>query len=398
DPVARRAVDEWLALVARLERESGAGGWIDADRLDEALDAMRAPPDGTPEAARVELLTMHAAKGLEWDVVLLPGLGLGRSRSERPLLAFTEVATGGDSGMLIAPAPAPDGDRALFDLVRSLEKRKDAWERMRLFYVAATRARRELHLFGHVDSERGEPEAGSLLRLVWQDGSVADAGLVTLPDDVGAREADQAIFQPGRMRETPTLRLPVGGPGAGGADRRASPFVWAGPEAAPVGDALHLGLKLAGERGAEHWRAEDAKTAEAAMQRVLLRRGLSGDMLADALARACEGVRRTMASERGRWILSSRHDDAHCEWALLERLAHGETREWIIDRAFVAPDHNGVPVRWIVDYKTAEHEGGDREAFLTSEAERHRVQLANYARRCGRWSRTGPCVWRSISR
>ena len=37
-------------------------------------------------------------------------------------------------------------------------------------------------------------------------------------------------------------------------------------------------------------------------------------------------------------------------------------------------------LRWIVDWKTSAHEGGDREAFLDSELERYRGQLERYAR------------------
>ncbi len=46
-----------------------------------------------------------------------------------------------------------------------------------------------------------------------------------------------------------------------------------------------------------------------------------------------------------------------------------------IDRTFV--DAEGV--RWIVDWKTSRHEGGDREAFLDRELERYRSQLERYA-------------------
>ena len=37
-------------------------------------------------------------------------------------------------------------------------------------------------------------------------------------------------------------------------------------------------------------------------------------------------------------------------------------------------------MRWIVDYKTGAHAGGDVQAFLDAEERRHRPQLARYAR------------------
>ena len=47
----------------------------------------------------------------------------------------------------------------------------------------------------------------------------------------------------------------------------------------------------------------------------------------------------------------------------------------IIDRSIV--DEHGD--RWIVDYKTSSHEGGDLDGFLAEEAQRYRPQLQRYA-------------------
>ena len=46
-----------------------------------------------------------------------------------------------------------------------------------------------------------------------------------------------------------------------------------------------------------------------------------------------------------------------------------------IDRTFV----DAAGVRWIVDWKTSAHEGGDAGAFLDNELERYRGQLERYA-------------------
>ena len=48
----------------------------------------------------------------------------------------------------------------------------------------------------------------------------------------------------------------------------------------------------------------------------------------------------------------------------------------IIDRSFI--DADGT--RWIIDYKTASHEGGDLNKFLAEEEKRHAPQLERYAR------------------
>jgi DNA topoisomerase IB len=53
----------------------------------------------------------------------------------------------------------------------------------------------------------------------------------------------------------------------------------------------------------------------------------------------------------------------------------GQIVNAVIDRTFVAADGT----RWVVDFKTSPHEGGDLKSFLDSEVERYRPQLTRYA-------------------
>ncbi|MDE0330119.1 MAG: hypothetical protein OXI78_13695, partial [Anaerolineaceae bacterium] len=75
--------------------------------------------------------------------------------------------------------------------------------------------------------------------------------------------------------------------------------------------------------------------------------------------------------ETGRWTLEL-HDDAASELPLSLQ-EDGRTRSLILDRSFV---HAGE--RWIVDYKTSRHEGGDLDAFLDEEERRYAPQLERY--------------------
>ena len=53
----------------------------------------------------------------------------------------------------------------------------------------------------------------------------------------------------------------------------------------------------------------------------------------------------------------------------------GDIVNVVIDRTFV--DATGT--RWVVDFKTSPHEGGDRETFLDEEVRRYEAQLRRYA-------------------
>ena len=46
----------------------------------------------------------------------------------------------------------------------------------------------------------------------------------------------------------------------------------------------------------------------------------------------------------------------------------------VVDRTYV--DDEGI--RWIIDYKTGEHEGGNLKKFFNDEIDRHRDQLESY--------------------
>ena len=82
-------------------------------------------------------------------------------------------------------------------------------------------------------------------------------------------------------------------------------------------------------------------------------------------------LRKTLEDEKGRWTLQP-HAEAASELPLSLQ-QEGRTRSLIIDRSFV---YEGD--RWIVDYKTSRHEGGDLEGFLDEEERRHSPQLERY--------------------
>jgi len=91
---------------------------------------------GLPREIRaVRVFTIHAAKGLEFDAVVLPFLTWGpRGRVE--LVA-------GEEGLLRVRREGPEDLRRIY----LEEKAREVFETLNLLYVALTRAREELHLF-----------------------------------------------------------------------------------------------------------------------------------------------------------------------------------------------------------------------------------------------------------
>lgn len=126
------------------------------------------------ERSNVEIMTIHKAKGLEFDVVLLPFLEkISRYDGNKLMLweEFTQV--NGNIDFILAPVPSSykENSNSVFNYLKTLENKKAYYELQRLFYVATTRARKSLQLFANVDrnadGEFKPPRAHSFLELIW---------------------------------------------------------------------------------------------------------------------------------------------------------------------------------------------------------------------------------------
>jgi ATP-dependent exoDNAse (exonuclease V) beta subunit len=385
------SVDDVEVFFRLLEDLEDSGQVLKPERLCEAVQALYAPPD--PQAGeRLQLMTIHKAKGLEFDTVILPGLGKRPRSDGRKLLYWLETtADDGKPELFFGPVKSvrSSGEPRTSAYIRALEQEIGRLEEVRLLYVAAaTRARRRLHLIGHADvasdgSLRVEP--ASLLARLWpaveQEWEVARQGAVAADDpQLGDKGRGIPAVAPARSG----WRLPAGWecplpPATAGMVRRpvgegsdAVVYEWAGDTARAVGTVVHRWLQhIAQSRPGE---TTGAAGFEAAVRRMLLREGVPAAGLDAACARVRTALERTLQDERGRWILSDRHAESSCEVAITARI-DGELRALVVDRTFI----DAAGVRWIIDYKTGTHEGGDVEGFLDREEERYRDQLMRYA-------------------
>lgn len=159
----------FLLLLHELE----LNGPLNLQTLDRRLRKLYAETSN-PNAA-VELMTIHKSKGLEWDLVLVPALERGSGRPDTELLRWFELdapGPGGQSSIILAPVSAKgDEGSRLWRWLGRLKTERELAESKRLLYVACTRAREELHLYGTAGLGRGgalaNPKAGSLLQAAW---------------------------------------------------------------------------------------------------------------------------------------------------------------------------------------------------------------------------------------
>ncbi|RKH35095.1 UvrD-helicase domain-containing protein, partial [Corallococcus sicarius] len=158
-PYAEQAsanVDKLLSLAARRD-ERGTGGCVafarelrqlaDSDPNEAQADLM---DEGDPRA--VQLLTIHRAKGLEWPVVVVPGMG-GRRRTTSARAYFER-----SFGLALRPWMPDSLDTFTserFEAVRAELKAREDAEYLRLLYVALTRAKDLLVLSGGEEKRAG---------------------------------------------------------------------------------------------------------------------------------------------------------------------------------------------------------------------------------------------------
>ena len=142
-------------------------------------------------------------------------------------------------------------------------------------------------------------------------------------------------------------------------------FEWATDLQRHVGIVVHAMLQNAVE-------GDGFETRSSTIVAALSSQGLSGDRLREGALRVEKALRATAVDPRGRWILR-RHSEDQREYSLCG-VVGGRARHFTLDRTFV--DDAGI--RWIIDYKTGSHEGGNLDAFLDNEQARYRPQLENY--------------------
>ena len=150
------------------------------------------------------------------------------------------------------------------------------------------------------------------------------------------------------------------------------PFEWALNKTRLLGIVLHRLFETIVREGLEHWNEQRADEAAPSLRAALLAEGIPPLQLEEMTANGVRAVKNILKDETGRKILK-RYESEEAELALTY-IEGRNFRTKIVDRTYV--DEEGV--RWIIDYKTGEHKGGDIEGFLQREIERYRSQLDSY--------------------
>jgi ATP-dependent helicase/nuclease subunit A len=402
------------------------GEVLDFQQLETMMNALFARADSTPESQRIELMTMHKSKGLEFDTVILPGLGRKPRGDDTELVSWfqfmADETVSGESAEKLVIAPITQkgqGFSRLSQLLKRFELEKQNHELGRLLYVAATRAKQKLYLFGQISVKEPEdieveinPVKGSMLEALWPCVNLTFTKLLHEHEFVELDENQQKSPWP------KVSRLPIERAGFNSLFQQSDEAVTEAIESGvkvtntshvsdvsdvtadnvsqetndlfasrqallntSVGNLVHAVLEQMVDEGIEAWDIPRLQKRLPFYKQWLAQQGLKESELDEAIRRTEHSLTNAIGHPQLRWALGNQFIESQTEQPLTSLEEGGQVSHHIIDRTLVDEDGN----RWIIDYKTSLYEGkmDDKkalESFITYQVEHYQPQLERYGR------------------
>ncbi len=393
-PEEKTNTDSYLAL---LEKHDSGGQIADWQIFKEAVSRLFAAPraDANP---KLQVMTIHKSKGLEFDTVIIPGLDKRPRLDDKQLILWLErINRSGDKHLLLSPlAAAGEEQDPLYQFLRREQGLKDQLEATRLLYVGCTRAIKQLHLLAQVKlapAKKGKdensakqapvnfkpPASQSLLSSIWphfsQQAIIVEPSLAASikpqqdantalkqPNGSGPASSQHHILRLPAHWQRPSLGQdnllqayrgrdyidPAGGDSGNDSigknndndDNRPQPLALHSRSARHVGTVLHRSLRRITLDGWQQWTA-GRRAQQAPYWKIQLRQlGLPQQQLEAAIAKLDRAIDNIINDPVGQWVLDNRHADSSCELELCYQ-HFGQTRLAIVDRSFIGSNAPG---------------------------------------------------------
>ena len=299
--------------------------------------------------ASVKLMTIHQAKGLEFDTVIIPGLGKKGKSDTLPLMQIQEFS---NKNILLAPIKSSyeDSESKTYLYLQYLQKQQTHFELMRVLYVAMSRAKHKIHLLGGI-SKTGKAVSGSLLSFLsdYFQKSIDD---IPIQDSTVPVETSLPIFQRNKTLSALTNR--------GINDAMQSKNMPSNIDLiyqSALGSIVHYFL--------EHNLFEPSIVSIEARFREF---GLPPKLIQSYSKTASLLLLNTRRDKDFEWLFKYRNStEVEAEYS-------NSTRTVIIDRLFVED-----ATLWIIDFKTASlNEGESMSSFIERQKLSHQKQIKTY--------------------
>lgn len=369
-------IDDVNAYFKLLDKCSQQDQILNLDKLKEKINELYAVAQHAD--ANVQIMTVHSAKGLEFDTVILPHLENKPASDSHSLLLWMERPLTNDQvALLLAPIHATGDDKDyIYTYVNRQQSIKSNYEIDRLFYVATTRAKKRLHLFFNVEAtEKGEIriESGSFLKKLWPliENKQHDLILkIEKPETVAElNSSSRYVTHYADNWHNPVIEKPSTNIAF---HNKQTGFQLIDAKPKMIGIVIHRLLQHIAEMGVDWW-SKQSQQHDHVIKHQLIQHGILPNDVNFAAKLTHKAIEQTINDERGKWILQ-KHHDAKSEFAISTNI-NGVTENFVIDRTFV--DETGT--RWIIDYKTTAFTRADLDAFLVKEEEKYAEKMQKYA-------------------
>jgi ATP-dependent helicase/nuclease subunit A len=328
--------------------------------------------------AKIHLMTIHKAKGLEFDIVIIPSLEKKPRQDENPLLMWLERQNQrGESDLILAPIKSLDEEfDPIYRYVSTQQILKAELETARLLYVAVTRSRQKLHLIGKLSNNQNSEEfkapiSGSFLHLLWP--ILKDEFKSTIQDE----HTNIVVNEENRF----LTRLPLDWRNPSFLPSKETPitkghysFNWSPHYLDHVGKIIHEYLERISQMSIENLRNMFSVEQKLILEKKLFQLGVTRSQMEHALYLIEKAISQTLQDPRGQWILSN-HLNAKSEFPLTA-IIESEIVHYTIDRTFI--DNRGF--RWIIDYKTGDLTTEEENSLFIKAKLYYGKQLENYAK------------------
>jgi len=388
-------INDTPTFFALLEQHQQGGNINDWQKFNRAVEKLYAAPRKNADA-KLQVMTMHKSKGLEFDHVIIPRLHkLSPSDGQQLLLWRERLSHHGERQLLLGPLAPVGGDKdKLYKYIQKEAALQLDYEATRLFYVGCTRAIKRLYLFASLaqaeDGAWKNPPKKSLLNSIWQNvqDNLKTISIKYLPNK---KATDGRFFdRPGLQQllrlkpgwQTPTLidnELLKMYRGKEVSDEENIPEIETRTAklARHTGTLIHQELEhLVGM--VKNFDLSNWQSVREPFWRINLKQnGWHNEEIAQAIQKITRAINNTLHDRHGQWLLDNTHKQSACELAVTHKQGTQidlKLRENIVDRTFIAES-----VRWIIDYKNSEPGSGQTIAeFIAQEILSYRSQLMRY--------------------
>lgn len=371
-----------------LEKLDKSGELPNLDALEQNVSRLYAAPNNQADNT-LQIMTIHNAKGLEFDTVILPHLERQAPYEDKQLLLWMErPRSEQQNALLIAPLHATGQDHdSIYDYIKKQNAIKNAYENGRLLYVAATRAKKRLHLFFSLQQDKDKitsPSPSSLLDKLWNSLAPEIINKSSTPyhkidyiNHLSAASAETTREKKGIHRLTLNWINPIKELNASDLityHNKQSGFQLPDNNPKYIGIFLHQLLQKICWHGPAWWESQSLTNQTEYCKNHLVQLGILPIHLSAAINTALTAINNTLQDPRGRWIIKA-HQEAKNELPLTA-IIDSQIKSLVIDRTFI--DEAGI--RWIIDYKSAAYTENNLKNFLQDEQTKYAAQLTYYAK------------------